>query len=124
MLFSSDRQFRLWDYNISHRQLLLRSTKSESHVDNIDIVFWSVAWISLPTSVEGIEIHVSKDPVLSMPHNAEGVLYRFVSGANVHHILAHGCRVMSNILDSFDSSLVYAHIDRPDSEYGVILAKG
>jgi hypothetical protein len=129
MIFSSGRQFRLWDYNISHRQMLLRSCKSEAETDNIDIVFWGVAWLSLPTTLDGIQVGssdatVSAPSTAHVPPNAVGKLYRVASDVNQYFILAQGCRVMSNLLNTFDSSLVYAGIDRKDSDYGTILAKG
>lgn len=129
MLFSSGRQFRLWDYNITHRQMLLRSCKSESETDNLDIVFWGVVWMSLPTTLDGVQVDSSDAPISSLctshvPADVAGKLYRVISETNEYYILAHGCRVMKNVLDTFESSLMYAHIDRNESDYGTVLAKG
>lgn len=59
-----------------------------------------------------------------VPPNAVGNLYRIVSEGTEYYILAGGFNVLSNLLESYDSSLVYAGIDRKDSDYGTILAKG
>jgi hypothetical protein len=50
MTFVSDRRFSLWDYNVSHKQMLLRSPKSPDLQKNIDIVMWGVEYIDLATS--------------------------------------------------------------------------
>jgi hypothetical protein len=42
-LLTSNRKFKLWDYDVSHRQLLLRSPKSEKFDTNLDIIFLDVS---------------------------------------------------------------------------------
>jgi hypothetical protein len=48
------RRFKLWDYNVSHNQLLIRSSKSENTNTNIDIKFIGVSYINLPATITDI----------------------------------------------------------------------
>jgi len=54
--FSSDRTFTVFDFNVSHSQLLLRSQKSEGNQNNIDIIFFGVSFLHIPSSIWGISI--------------------------------------------------------------------
>lgn len=38
-IFKSDRHFTVFDFIISHGQLLLRSSKDDDHLKNVDIIF-------------------------------------------------------------------------------------
>src|SRR4051794_11561024 len=64
-LFKSDRPFQLWDYTVSHRQLLLRSpiaprtSTSPRFTTNVDLVFWGVESLSIPTWFEGLQVSLS-----------------------------------------------------------------
>lgn len=70
MLFQSDRKFKIWAYTVSHCSLLLRSVMKFPDEDNysqktsynIDIEFWAVSYINVPTSLDNIEIiEIPKD---------------------------------------------------------------
>lgn len=61
--FSSDRFFTVFDFNVSHSQLLLRSQKSEGIQNNIDIIFFGVRFLHIPSSIWGISVEdVTNDP--------------------------------------------------------------
>jgi hypothetical protein len=51
-----DRPFQIWADSVSHKQLLIRSTKSPQHPTRIDILFKPVRSVHLPTSFENISI--------------------------------------------------------------------
>jgi hypothetical protein len=53
-LFKSDREFRIWSYEIGHRTLTLRSVKTPALPTRIDIRFVSVDSIALPTTMSGV----------------------------------------------------------------------
>jgi hypothetical protein len=55
-LLTSNRKFKLWDYDVSHRQLLLRSPKSEKFDTNLDIIFLDVSYCNIPTSLAGLAL--------------------------------------------------------------------
>ena len=52
----SDRDFRLWEYRVSHDQLLLRSPQGETHWRNLDLIFVGVEYLDLPTLLRGVEL--------------------------------------------------------------------
>ena len=111
-MYESNRSFKIWDYNVSHKQLLIRSPRTNGETENIDIVFWGVELIALETSFEGLSLQrgvAESEP--SVP--------TFVVGSG--HVRAAGCKVLVNQLEIFDSSLVYFDRDRSTEEYGAVL---
>lgn len=45
-----DRKFKLWFYQISHSEAIIRSSKDSEYPYHIDIYFGDVQYIDLPTS--------------------------------------------------------------------------
>lgn len=64
-LFSSAREFRLWLYTVGHKTLLLRSVKNASASTRIDLVFKPVERLSLPTTLDGIDLRII--PMSALP---------------------------------------------------------
>lgn len=73
-LYNSKRKFRIWVYTVSHSSLLLRSEMkypdqeeySEETAYNIDLEFWAVSYMNIPTDLLGIiitEITVEELPI-------------------------------------------------------------
>lgn len=58
----SERQFKLWDYQVSHGQLLIRSPKAPGDGDspelltNVDLVFVDVEYVAVPRILNGLEL--------------------------------------------------------------------
>jgi hypothetical protein len=59
-IFKSNRHFTIFDFSISHGQLLLRASKDDNNIKNIDIVFFGVRYIQLLTSFLGLSIRSVK----------------------------------------------------------------
>jgi hypothetical protein len=109
--FESKRTFRLWDYNVSHGQLLLRSPKSQEHRRNLDLIFIGVDYAALSSTLAGLSV------VQSTPderHRLSAVLgrvveahetYVLICGSHRHVICAAGFALNENDLDFMDSSL-------------------
>ncbi|WP_135550796.1 hypothetical protein [Paenibacillus cymbidii] len=55
------RDFKFWHYNISHGELLIRSTKSAKNTKNIDIMFFDVTYVELPRNISNLKIEEVKD---------------------------------------------------------------
>ncbi len=70
--FKSNRHFTIKDFLISHGQLLIRSSKSEAHNTNIDIILFDVHYIQMPTSFNGISIK-------ALPHQKDIIKYHSIS---------------------------------------------
>ena len=57
-----ERMFQVWGYTVSHRQLLLRSTKSETLSTRVDVLFKNVKAMCLPTLMDGLVIELADGP--------------------------------------------------------------
>ena len=113
-MYESKRAFKVWDYNVSHKQLLIRSPRTNGEIENIDVVFWGVERIELDSSFDGLSLgRVATDSEDMVP----------VFSVNSGIVVAAGCKVLVNQLESFDSSLVYFDRDRSPEEYGAVLVK-
>lgn len=53
-----NRRFQLWRYTVSHRHVLLRSTKRNPADTRVDIAFKDVALLCLPTILDGLSTRV------------------------------------------------------------------
>lgn len=89
MKYQSNRNFRLWHYIASHSTLIIRSEKQYHEVEylnkyspncTIDIEFYGVEFISLPDSLNGLNIR------------KENGIYRFDENKE-HYIKASSCRI-------------------------------
>jgi hypothetical protein len=73
-------------------------TKSEAIaspiIETIDIEFWGIDYVDIPTSFEGLSIQVeafSNNPKLLNYKEREAKLFKIVSGTMMHYIVAAGC---------------------------------
>jgi hypothetical protein len=128
MLFVSDRRFRLWDYNVSHNQMLIRSPKSVDVGTNVDIVMWGIEYIDIITTLDGLTMAIAS---LEERRRAEQSLGKdlessqalcFISGGTRFIVVAAGFKVLENDLDIFDSSLEYFAGTDPARTLGIVLA--
>ena len=127
MYYSSEREFKLWDYNVSHKQLLLRSPSAPDIDGNIDATFWQVEYVAIPTFISGLSIFDASDIERSCFENTHKIklqspLYRFKSGDNNYFIASGGFQILENNRDIFESTLVDFATDRPDGWYGKVVA--
>jgi hypothetical protein len=98
-IFSSPRLFEVWSYTVSHRQLLIRSNKSNSFPTRLEVLFKDVSFMSLPPAMNGMSVIKCRklDPKLpaflrsassSKPWyriDAEGLVGYVAAGAFVTH---------------------------------------
>jgi hypothetical protein len=128
MSFASERHFRIWDYNVSHKQMLLRSPKSPEVQVNIDIVMWGVEHLNLATSLRGVEMAAPVDDEVAGAAEALGwvpdrsSVHCLVSGGHRFVVVAAGFKVLRNNLDIFESSLEYFAGTDPARDLGEVLA--
>lgn len=103
-----DRKFQIWEYKVSHQQLLIRSPKSESHATNLDLIFVGVDYMALPTSMNGISIVPANEEELQFASTIAGQPFQVIvleTGGRRYLIKAAHFRVSENELDLFESSL-------------------
>ena len=128
MFYQSDRTFRIWDYNISHKQFLLRSPRPADDAKNVDLIIWDVDYIDVATSLKGLELSLASQEDLARVELAIGGpvdpsrAYTLASSGRRYLVGASGFRVLENDLDIFDSSLEYFAGTDAERELGLVLA--
>jgi hypothetical protein len=114
IIYSSDRHFSLFDYHISHSQLLLRSSKTEKHSSNIDIIIFGVNYIQMFTFTRGIVLETMElsdvsrlnSKLISHHFSKEtDQIYQLQSSGESFYIVGAHCRVYENDLDLSETSL-------------------
>jgi hypothetical protein len=128
MSFSSERAFRLWDYNVSHNQLLLRSPRGPDVATNIDVVFWGVEYLAIASALHGIAMIPCGVEDRAKVEDALGKscdpasLYCLQSESRRFVVYAAGFKVLENTLDIFSSSLEYFAATDSSRDLGAVLA--
>jgi hypothetical protein len=124
----SDRRFRVWDYNVSHKQMLLRSPRSLDIETNVDIVIWGVEYLDLATSLDGVAMVPASVEEIGRAERALGRaldashVFCLISGDRRFLVVAAGFKVLENELDIFDSSLESFAGTDPARALGTVLA--
>jgi hypothetical protein len=101
--------FQLWEYRVSHGQMLIRSPKSPTQEVNVDIAFAGVEYVDLPRYLRDLEID---EPVeadiafavdrLGKPVEAKAITVLKVSGKR-HVVVAAVANVSESDMDIFES---------------------
>jgi len=118
-IFKSDRYFTVFDYLVSHGQLLIRSDKRKGGDENIDIIFFDTSFVQLFTMLFGMTIrivdkstvanYISVNKYLS---DEENNLFEIESGGEKYYIAASFVRVFENELEFNETSLGYENKGR------------
>jgi hypothetical protein len=113
-----NRTFKIWDYWVSHSQLLLRShgdrreAKGSSESRNIDIMFVDVDYIELPALMYGLEI--TSNATTEELSNVQQIIgdtvspdrmFVLISKGRRHIVVAGGMWVRENDLELMETSL-------------------
>ena len=124
--FQSARTFQLWDYCVSHSQLLIRSPKSPGEVEepayNLDLMFLYVRYLGVRSTLRGIRVYeatdVEADSLAPLRGTDDGV-FIIESEGKRNHIVASGLAVMRTTSDIFESSLVlhWSPVDGESERY-------
>lgn len=115
-IIASDRYFCLWDYCVSHSQLLIRSAKSEADKEsrNVDIVFSGVFYMDSILQFRGIEVRNASPTEVLRIQSRTRLSADDSKGRRYFTILSEGqefcvgaahCKVYENNLHPADSSL-------------------
>lgn len=115
-MYHSDRIFRMWDYCVSHDQCLIRSSGEGLNSPNIDVIFYGVSYLEIPSLFDGIKI-------THCPIEKGGLEFVIESAGKSYYIHAVYCKVFENELKRLDTSL-----EKPGSDFepeirGNLLAK-
>lgn len=107
----SNRTFRLWEYRVSHDQLLLRSPLSKTFSTNLDVIFAGIRYLEMPTFWHSLSITEGTPEEMqdicqrlkrNMPHER---IYILSSGETRFKVVAVSMKIFENELDIFQSSL-------------------
>jgi|LakMenEpi03Aug12_release.lakeMendotaPanAssembly.Ray.scaffolds.fasta_scaffold131592_2 hypothetical protein len=101
-MFESNRGFQLWEYRVSHQQLLIRSPSTPEIDTNVDLIFRGVAFLNAPTTFSGIKI--CKRSGGAYPSYGKSSFELHTEG-RVFEIVALSCKVLEHELDIFESTL-------------------
>jgi len=91
----SDRTFKVWEYQISHGQLLVRSPKapatetSPEFLTNVDLVCLGVDYMAVPRALHGFEL---LPPTPDEIRHLEGLLGKTIAPDNVKVLASDGRR--------------------------------
>ena len=124
-MFKSNRKFKLWDCRVSHNQVLIRSPSTPDISTNVDLVFWGVEFVSLPTSFDGLEIdrgESTKQAGSEFSPSANGEVFLIDTGGKKFAVVAAGCKVLENALNIFESSLEGFSATDQNRDLGEVLA--
>lgn len=127
--YSSKRKFRIWVYTVSHSSLLLRSEMkypdqdeySEETSYNIDLEFWAVSYMNIPTDLLSLSIKEIAAEELPQKINTELLMFdmrifELESKESKYYIIAGGVLIGENKWEnqdrifSYDSNLKYDKI--------------
>jgi|ERR1035437_2127079 hypothetical protein len=115
-IFKSERYFIVFDYLVSHGQLLLRSDKRKGYQKNIDIIFFDTTFVQMFTMLYGITISIVDNlktinykSVNNYLNQEENVLFEIISGEEKYYIAASFVKVFENELEFNETSLGLEH---------------
>ncbi len=126
----SERTFKVWEYQVSHGQLLIRSPKSPAtgtepeRVTNLDVVCLGVKYMAVPRAMKGLELAGPTDEevtglasVLGGPVRPDEVRVLLSQGRR-HVVVASSISVAENDWDIFESPFEFRSQYRAKSQAG------
>lgn len=108
----TDRAFQLWEYSVSHGSLLIRSPKTPSTSENIDLICVGVEYLAVPRHMKGLILSEAtpreiKDLSQLVGKELEADRVRvIVSDGKRFPIVATSFRLSANLDDIFFSPFV------------------
>ena len=113
---------RLWDYTVSHAVALFRRLATPTVPENLDLVFFGVSYLALPTTLDHPTISIGSADALaalvpsSVPTGSR--LFVIRQAGQTHYVIAAGWSLEENRRDLFDPG---THPNSPEAST-VILA--
>lgn len=123
-IFKSNKYFTVFDFLISHGQLLLRASKDEDNFKNIDIIFFGTRYIQLFTSLSGLSISLvenNKEIINYSTVNCflitnENYLFEIETKNEKYYVGASYFKVYENELEFNETSLGFYEIKGREKE--------
>lgn len=102
------RTFQAWDFTVSHGSLLIRSPRGQEDLENADVCFVGVEFMSIPRTFKGLRIvpGSDRDAVVVAPlagaFSSEAKVFLLRSEGRTGIVVAADCSVSMNDRDIFD----------------------
>lgn len=127
MTFESKRNFKKWCSVVSLGQMLIRSPPDDENMNNVDVVFFGVTFVSMPTYFRGLRIYkkeTSDETNLAFEkHRGENDdVFVLESENEKYFVIANGCVVYENFLGLFETSLGQVGISKEEPNLGKLRA--
>ena len=109
------RTFQLWNYDVSHGHLLIRSPKRNDDAVNVDVVVFGVQFVSLPRFLRGLRIQKLEEVPSAYQEYASNdadKAFRLESSGSNHLIIASHVDVKMHSEDMMDARFQY----RPNND--------
>ncbi len=126
-IFKSERYFTIWEYTVSHGQLLLRSDKRKGYKNNIDIVFGATNYVQLFSALSGLTIRMvdkkmmtNYDSLNRHLNHENNNLFEIESQNEKYYIAASFVKVYENDLEFYETSLGEKYKERQKKIAGSI----
>jgi hypothetical protein len=115
----SERTFKVWEYQVSHGQLLIRSPKSPAtggepeRVTNVDVVCVGVKYMAVPRVMKGLELAGPTDMEVTGVASVLGGAVRpdevmvLLSQERRYVVVASSISVAENDWDIFESPIEF-----------------
>jgi hypothetical protein len=119
MHIESDRAFQMWAYSVSHSQLLIRSAKSKENPENIDVAFFGVTLMDVPSGFIGLTVEdASSDEVENVRGRVRDPaavrrVYALISQGKRYLVAAADLRVSKNALGYRETDLDFLAFVKP-----------
>jgi hypothetical protein len=101
--------FQVWEYRVSHKQLLLRCPKTTDSSNNVDVMFYNVEYMGLPSVLPDLQIEDPDQEDIAFISSRLGKavqmerVFVLKSGNHRHVVVAGGATVAENNMALFDS---------------------
>ena len=111
MHLESDRAFQTWAYSVSHGQLLIRSAKSKENPENVDVAFFGVTLMEVPSGFIGLSVRDASPDEVENVHGrvrdsaAIRRVYALVSQGKRYLVAAADLRISKNALEYRETDL-------------------
>ena len=119
-------RFQLWEYRVSHRQLLIRCPKLSDSSQNVDVKFYDVEYVDLPSIFDDVEIVEPDQDDITFATNRVGKpverdrVFVVKSGDNRHVVIAGAVVDSKSSRGLFESPFTLPPIERTEERSGRI----
>lgn len=110
----SDREFKIWDYLVSHRQMVIRSLGPEEDSPNLDLHFRGVEFVRAPTVFRGLSVVAPTDAEVAEAEALVGppgfdrfTVWVLESGEHRHLVVAESLDVAETDFPTMSTALIH-----------------